>query len=147
MADTQLVSVYWAPAVWELARSAYIADLDTRPDGPDSFTAWLAEALDRHAARTPRTRARLAAAHPAEAGEDRERGFQRAHPLPPATIAAFEDAIVADRTQTGRVLARSGFIREAVLDAVDQARTRTGGDLPPAPARLPTRPVRRRPTL
>ena len=141
MVETTPVSVYWDGPAWQLARSAYVADLDTVPDGPGSFVAWLQDAVERHAARSPAARARLATDLPAVSDE---RGFQRAHPLPPATVEAFEQAILADRQQTGRVLARSAFIREAVLLAAATARQRYGRDLPSVDGRLPTRPVRRR---
>jgi len=54
----------------------------------------------------------------------------------------MESAIVTDRQELGRVLSRSGFAHEAVLAAAGAARRRLGRDLPPAPARLPNRPVR-----
>ena len=41
------VGIYWKPGVWDLARSAYIADLDTDADSPGSFVGWLAQALER----------------------------------------------------------------------------------------------------
>jgi hypothetical protein len=62
--DDDLIStgIYWDRATWDLARSAYIADLDTDPDGPGSFVGWLDRALDRHTARSPSARVDLAAA-------------------------------------------------------------------------------------
>ncbi|WP_278258265.1 hypothetical protein [Nocardioides convexus] len=43
---TTPVGIYWKPGVWDLARSAYVADLDTDPDSPGSFVGWLAQALE-----------------------------------------------------------------------------------------------------
>ena len=62
------VGIYWKPGVWDLARSAYLADLDTDADSPGSFVGWLAQALELHARRSSQQRAELAAAgekHPA----------------------------------------------------------------------------------
>ena len=39
------VGIYWKPGVWDLARSAYLADLDTDADSPGSFVGWLAQML------------------------------------------------------------------------------------------------------
>ena len=39
------VGMYWKPGVRALARSAYLADLDTDADSPGSFVGWLAQAL------------------------------------------------------------------------------------------------------
>ena len=47
------VGIYWKPGVWDLARSAYIADLDTDAYSPGSFVGWLAQALEVHAKRSP----------------------------------------------------------------------------------------------
>lgn len=143
MAEDELVptGTYWDQESWDLARSAYIADLDTDPGAPDAFVAWLSRALDDHAQRTPSARAELAAAQRSDLG--RQRGFGRTHPLRQSTVAALEQAIVEDRQQLGRVISRSGFMREAVLVAAARSRERFGRELLPAPARLPTRPPRR----
>lgn len=39
------VGIYWKPGVWDLARSADLAALDTDADSPSSFGGWLAQAL------------------------------------------------------------------------------------------------------
>ena len=129
------VGIYWKPGVWDLARSAYIADLATDADSPGSFVGWLAQALELHARRSPQQRAELAAAgekHPALVSVTRK-SFNKKHDLPPSTIEAVEDALVADRQELGRVLARSVFAQEAVIVAAEAARRRLGRDLPPPP--------------
>jgi hypothetical protein len=68
------------------------------------------------------------------------------HDLPASTIEAVEDAIVTDRQELGRVIARSTFSQEAVIAAADEARRRLGRELPPPPQKLSNRPPRRRPT-
>ncbi|MDN4161883.1 hypothetical protein [Nocardioides abyssi] len=139
------VGIYWKPGVWDLARSAYIADLDTDVDSPDSFVGWLAQALEFHAKRSPQQRAELAATgenHPALVSVTRK-SFNKKHDLPASTIEAVEDALVADRQELGRMLARSTFAQEAVIAAAEDARRRLGRDLPPPPQKLSNRPPRR----
>jgi len=141
---TMPVGIYWKPAVWDLARSAYVADLDTDPDSPDAFLGWLDRALERHARRTPAERAAIAEAPlPQSAGT--RKSFNKAHPLRESTIGALEEAIVADRRELGRVVPRSGFAQEAVIAAAEEARGRFGRALPPPPAKLSNRPPRRMP--
>jgi hypothetical protein len=140
------VGIYWKPGIWDLARSAYVADLDTDPESPGAFVGWLAQALERHAGRAPQQRAELAAAaeqHPAQVST--RKSFNKKHDLPTSTIEAVEDAIVTDRQELGRVLARSAFAQEAVIVAADEARRRLGRELPPPPQKLSNRPPRRRP--
>ncbi|MFC5730895.1 MULTISPECIES: hypothetical protein [Nocardioides] len=142
------VGIYWNPRVWDLARSAYIADLDTDADSPGSFVGWIAQALELHARRSPQQRAELAAAgekRPALVSVTRK-SFNKKHDLPAATIEAVEDALVADRQELGRMLARSAFAQEAVIAAAEDARRRLGRDLPPPPQKLSNRPLRRRRT-
>lgn len=141
------VGIYWKAGVWDLARSAYIADLDTDADSPGSFVGWLAHALEVHAKRSPQKRAELAAAcenHPALVSVTRK-SFNKKHDLPASTIEAVEDALVADRQELGRMLARSAFAQEAVIAAAEEARRRLGRDLPPPPQKLSNRPPQRRP--
>ena len=140
------VGIYWKPGVWDLARSAYIADLDTDPDSPGAFVGWLAQALELHARRASQQRADIAAAaerHRAQVST--RKSFSKKHDLPPSTIAAVEDAIVTDRQELGRAIGRSAFALEAVIAAADEARQRLGRELPPPPQKLSNRPPRRRP--
>jgi hypothetical protein len=141
------IGIYWKPGVWDLARSAYVADLDTDADSPGSFVAWLAQALEFHARRSPQHRSELAAArdkHSALVSVTRK-GFSKKHDLPASTIEAVEDALVADRQELRRMPARSAFAQEAVIAAAAEARRRLGRDLPPPPQKLSNRPPRRRP--
>lgn len=141
------VGIYWKPGVWDLARSAYIADLDTDPESPRSFVGWLAQALELHARRSPRQRAELAAAgenHPALVRVIRK-SFNRKHDLPASTIETVEEALVVDRQKLGRMLARCAFAEEAVIAAAEDSRRRLGRELPPPPQKLSNRPPRRRP--
>lgn len=137
--ETTWVGVYWERAVLDLARSAYFADLYGEPDSPGSFEGWLNRALEQHAGRTPQQRAELAelAVDP-----DPRRKISRGYRVDPETFADLEKAIVADGQELGRVVSRSGFVHEAVLAAAEDSRRRLGRALPPAPERLPTRPVR-----
>lgn len=148
--DVIPVGIYWDQQVWDLARSAYVADLDSDPASPDAFVGWLHQAIDRYAARTPAARAQLLAeleaALDAEAGAGvgaGVRGISKTYPLKQHTIDALEQAIVDDRRDLGRMVSRSGFVQEAARAAAVEARRRRGRELPPAPARLPNRPPRR----
>ena len=140
--STMRVGVYWKRGVWDRARSAYVADLDGDPDSPGSFVGWLSHALEEHAARTPQQRAELA---PAELSIAQAVGksFNKGHPLKPTVVEAVEDAIVTDRQELGRIVARSGFVKEAVIAAAEDARRRLGRGLPPPPAaaQQPTTPA------
>lgn len=71
--------------------------------------------------------------------------FNKKHDLPASTIEAVEDALVVDRQELGRMLARSAFAQEAVIAAAEEARRRLGRDLRPPPQKLSNRPPRRRP--
>ena len=82
--------------------------------------------------------------HPALVSVTRK-SFNKKHDLPASTIEAVEDALVADRQELGRMLARSAFAQEAVIAAAKEARRRLGRDLPPPPQKLSNRPPRRRP--
>ena len=140
------VGFYWKPGVWDLARSAYVADLDSDPESPGAFVGWLAQALELHARRSPQQRADLAGAaerNPAQVST--RKSFNKKHDLSASTIEAVEDAIVADRQELGRVVARSAFAQEAVIAAAEEARRRLGRELPPPPQKLSNRPPRRRP--
>ena len=139
------VGIYWKPGVLDLARSAYLADLDNDAESPGSFVGWLAQALELHARRSPQQRSELAAAgekHPALVSVTRK-SFNKKHDLPASTIEAVEDALVADRQELGRMLARSVFAQEAVIVAAEEARRRLGRELPPPPQKLSNRPPRR----
>jgi hypothetical protein len=132
---------YWDRRTWDLARSAYIADLDTDADAPDAFIGWLQRALLDYAGLGPLRRAEVAASIVPDPVANR--GFSKAFPLQVEVVQALEQAIIDDRRELGRMVSRAGFVREAVTHAAQRAGQRLGCDLPPAPPRLPTRPPRR----
>lgn len=140
---TERSGIYWKPTLWALARSAYVADLDTDPDCPDAFVAWIGRALEQHAARTPAQRA--AVAEDPQLRNAAGAGVNRSHPLKVRTVELVEEAVVLDRLELGRVVSRSAFAAEAVIAAAKAARERLGRPLPPPPARLSNRPPRRPP--
>lgn len=133
--------IYWDPQTWDLARAAYVADLDSDRRCPDAFVGWLHLILEDHAGRTPQERAQLDISTPARRREGQ--GRNRTYPLRSSTLDLVESAIVADRRECGRVVSRSGFVHEAAVMAIAAARARLGRELPDPPARLPNRPVRR----
>jgi hypothetical protein len=138
--ETISTGAYWDPALWQMARAAYVADLDNDPNAPDAFIGWIHRAIEQHAVRGVRGRARLRAEH-SPTGEAR-RGFNRHHPLRASTRFALEHAIIEDRRTGGVVLSRSAFLREAVIVAVNESRLRAGGELTMVAGRLPNHPVR-----
>lgn len=141
--DTISTGAYWDPDLWELARAAYVADLDNDPNAPGAFIGWIHQAIELHAARGVAGRARLRTEALSTTVGPGRRGFNRHHPLRASTRSALEQAIVEDRRAVGVVLSRSAFLREAVVAAVDAARGRAGGELTPILGRLPNHPVRR----
>ena len=138
------VGIYWKPGAWDLARSAYVADLDTDADSPGSFVGWLARALESHARRSPQQRAELAAAfdqHPAQVSTRKR--FNQKHMLTAPTLEVVDAAVAEDRL-CGRRIERSAFAQEAVIATANEASRRLVCDLPPPPAKLSNRPPRRR---
>lgn len=127
--------IYLQAGTFAAAKSAYIADFETVAASPDTFAAWLAGVLDRHARRSPQARASLAEQLP---GETVGGGVNRAFVLPVATVEAMHEAIGADR-RSGTTTSRSQFASVAIRSAIEEARRRAGGELPPAPARLPNK--------
>lgn len=139
-ATTTRTGIYFHPATFNDAKSAYLADLDnTGPDAADSIARWIAGALDIYAAGNTQERAQIAESLPEETREGS--GFTRSFELPDDTISARDAAITEDR-RNGRTSSRSSFATEAIRHAIEQARARNGGVLPPAPDRLPNKPVR-----
>lgn len=135
------VGTYWEPATWDLARSAYIADLDTDPTSPGSFVGWLQQALRSHLDRTTAARTALQIVPPQRKQNQGPAKLNKTFPLEAGLVEDLEAAIVDERVN-GRVISRSGFVHEAVTVAAGKARIRLGKDLPPPPARLPNRPPR-----
>lgn len=133
------MGVYWPRQVWELARSAYVSDLDTNPESPGVFARWLVAGIEQHLARTPAEREVIAARLD---GQFRGRGTSRAHRVGADLIDAIEQAIITDRRELGRVASRSRFVLEAVTAAAETARNRLGRPLPPPPRLLANRPPR-----
>lgn len=144
--ETLRLSVYWRPPVWDLARSAYVADLDSVGESPRSFLGWLAQAVQLHVERSPRGRAEVAdrMAEWIAATPSHRRSFNQSHPVPSFLVDQLEVAVVEDRRELGRLVARSGFVAESVFAAAEEARQRLGRDLPPPPAKLVNRPPHRR---
>lgn len=136
---TTRTGLYFHPATFEAAKSAYLVDFDALPAPADSFARWISAALAAHAALTPAQRATATATLPEEPRSGS--GFTRSFELDDTTVHAMETAITEER-RVHRFLTRSQFGNEAVRVAIESARARAGGVLPPAPARLPNKPVR-----
>ena len=134
------VGTYWDPATWNQARSAYLSDFDRDPECPVAFVGWLHRALEVHARLSPAAREEMGIELP---GRRRDgQGISRTYPVQVSVLTQVDEAIVDDRRTLDRVLSRSGFVHEAVVTAIAAARERRGSELPPPPAKLPTRPRR-----
>jgi hypothetical protein len=138
-AGSQRLGTYWHSATFDLARRAYLADLDTVPDGPESLGSWIDTAIRAHADLSPQRRAEIADSLPPETKDPR--GKSRSFIVAVRTVEALETALIEDRRH-GRVMSRGAFVSDAVRAAAQHAQDRYGGPLPPAPARLPNRPPR-----
>ena len=135
--STGRLGIYLTPEEFDDAKAAYLADWTTGGEA-DTFARWIAAALDRYAARTPKQRA----AHAQPRGRADERtGSTRSFSIPVDTLARMRAAITADQ-QAGRWPSDSAWCGEAIARAVDRAREQNGGTLPTPPPRLPNRLVR-----
>lgn len=129
----QSLSVYWDRRTWDRSRSAFVAQLDD-DGGAQHLVEWLVRAIATHAGRTPAERAALALE---DAGTSE--GLRKVHQVDEQVLMDLAAAQLADRRDTGRYLSRSSWIREAAAAAADDLERRFG-QLPPAPAKLPTGP-------
>lgn len=124
--------IYFHEEEFMAAKSAFIADW--RAGGTaDKFPAWIAAALDAHSSRTPEERARLVRDTAREG-----RGFTRSFEIPAAVVERIEEAIRKDG-DADRWPTLSSWAGDAIAAAVEHAKARAGGSLPPAPPRLPNR--------
>ena len=136
---TERLGTYWHRPTFDAARSAYLVDLDHDPTPATSFARWIAKVIRAHAELTPQARAMAAAAAPSEPSTGS--GFSRSFDIPTDVITMMTEAITADRREgSGRVMGASQFAGEAIRVAISKARSLAGGQLPPAPARLPNKP-------
>ncbi len=122
------------------ARSAYIADLDSVPSPADSLARWIDQAILTWARLDVDTRAVLRGALPRRRGGGA--AASRAFAIQRTTLRACDEAILADRQAGMSNQGRNPFVIDAIRAATGKARERNQGVLPPAPARLPNRPIR-----
>ena len=136
-AGSQRMSIYWRTATLEEARSAYMADSETQPDGPTSFARWIDRAVAKHARLSQERRTAVAAKLGKQGGDE---NIPRSFQVQASTIEAMRAAIKSDRAPGAAAQTRSDFVADAVRQAVHEARGRWGQDLPPVPERgLPNR--------
>lgn len=126
------LGIYLTGAMFQDAKAAYLADWYNGGQA-DTFAAWIAAAVETHAARTPAQRA-----DHQQTQRPRGGGVTRSFLVPAATLVALRAAIDADRA-AGRWLSDSAWCAEALDLAITRARTHNGGTLPTPPARLPNR--------
>ena len=137
--ERKALSMWWDRSTWDLARAAYVAELDDDPPGPGTLLGWVVAAIETHAARSAAARASLSTDMPAD---DPAVGFQKVHQMTSTTLSAIESAIADDRRSAGRIVSRSAWVREAARAAAAMTRLRHGGSLPEAPDRLAPGPPR-----
>lgn len=140
-ATTSRITVYFAAdGILEDARRAYIAQLD-HANPQTSFARWLSALLEEHAARTPEQRDQIAKnldqldRTDPPAGASRGRAFD----VYDTSLELADDAIRVDRAHRPAP-SRSSFAVEALREATRTIREANGGQLPPAPKRLPNQP-------
>lgn len=129
------IGIYIHRETFDNAKSAYLVDR-RGPAPQNSLARWIAAAIVNWSALTPDQRQHAADALPPELRQGA--GSNRSFSIAATAVEIMEDAMAADQDQY-RVQARSQFITEAIRHAVEQARERNGGTLPPAPQRLPNR--------
>ncbi|MDO5067455.1 MAG: hypothetical protein Q4D96_09275 [Propionibacteriaceae bacterium] len=131
--NTRLLGLYLTQEEYTSAKAAYLADWN---NGGllDTFSGWIAAALDTHASRTPKQRSTSTMKERAQARVGSSRSFT----VPEASVTRMRKALTDDQ-KAGRWLSASAWCSEAISWAVDQARTNNGGTLPTPPARLPNR--------
>lgn len=131
---TQRVSIYLRDEEFEAAKAAYLADWRTGGQS-DTFSRWVAAAVEQHAHVTPNRRAAATdQTQPGTTGTRQTRSFA----LPKTTVQTMETAIEADQA-LNRWQSNSEFCAVAVAVAVETARQRVGNPLPTPPSRLPKR--------
>lgn len=130
------LGIYMHAPLYNDAKSAFIAsqDLDAHP--ARTIAEWIAKVIEEHNERSSSERATIAEQLGAEknrAGSANNRTFV----VSEETVKSAQEAIAEDRRASHRVLSRSEYATEAIRWAIEQARKASGGQLPPAPARLP----------
>ena len=134
------VGLYFQPETFNLARSAYMADLDTLgAAAEDSFARWIARSMMEFAGQSTSARQQIVAQ--LDPVVSHGAGFTRSVFLPKAVLDARDVAIATDRRSGGHAWSRSGFSTDAIRHSIQQAAARNGGELPPPPSRLPNKPV------
>lgn len=133
---TARLGIYLTPAEFDAAKAGYLADWSNGGEA-DTFSKWIAGAIEAYAARTPKQRADAA---PRGRAEERT-GATRSFAVPTDTVGRMRAAITADQ-HAGRWPSDSAWCSEAIAAAANQARDQNGGILPTPPQRLPNRLVR-----
>lgn len=124
------ITVHLTQNAYQDAQSAAIADWEQ--GGPDSFAAWIIQALRHYATKPPHTRL----PDPTTVAGGSPRSFR----VDSQTRDIVDEALVID-ARHGHITSRSVWAATAIRDAVNQARQR--GPLPHPPDRMPPRFPRR----
>lgn len=129
------LSISMRPEELEAAKAAYMADW-MREGRYDGFPKWIGAAIRDHANLTPEQRAHIDQTRPPK---QTKRGVKRVFLMDPQDVEILRQGIHKDLTGTGRYSSEANWCADALRVAVDRARARAGGVLPPAPSRLPNR--------
>lgn len=130
-------SAYVPESEWQDARAAYLADWRAGGEA-NSIAKWVEQAAQDFARLTPAQRAKVIPDPAPRAADGTVTGKPRSYTVAQATAEAITQAM-ADDQESGRWDSESAWLRGAMTRAVEAARTREGGSLPAAPARLPAR--------
>lgn len=129
------LGIYMHAPLYNDAKSAYVASQDLDVDPARTIAEWIGNAIDKYNRLSAGDRAKIAQTLDPEerTGSANNRTFVVSGEI----IREAQEAIAAGRRETNRVQSRSEYATEAIRWAIEQTRTSNGGQLPPAPARLP----------
>lgn len=134
LAATTRIGITIAPEDLDLARQAFMSDLDRLEDAPQSLARWMIRAISRHLDREPVARWAAAKAAPGTGSTTRKTPYNATVPvgMPQALAAAVKEERAAGRSTNA-----SALIREALAIEVHAATNRAGGVLPRVVGPLP----------
>lgn len=138
VATTQRLSVYITQAAYGEVKSAFVWSLANDPQPASTIGRWVEQALRKYAYKTPEGRQRaMSTLGPDDGGEGNKKQV-RTFDVAVDVLADVEAAMDED-LDYGQPVARSSWVANAIRAYADATRVRAGGELPPAPAKLPTR--------
>ena len=128
---------YMLGSEYDAARAAFLADWQ-QGGSADTFTAWVAAALDAYASLSPAQRSERRTERAFGTARSESGASTRSLDVDTAVVDRVRSAIIADN-QAGDWPTESAWVADALRAAVEATLTRTQGQLPAPPTRLPGR--------